>query len=219
MMGQNSQTVSAEKKHTSKQSLNATGQKPSQVLKQRKPQLPTDIRSRPTNQHPLHHTGKHGSRTLLSSPSSTNALPHRSSPPNGKKYKHEDKKGSGSSLPTGPSRRPDKFKLKEESAGNSKKLMNNDPSASRTINGDTNNLGQRSPPREDTKTEVVLPGRALKPPSDRPRPAPSRNVGEVTPKKNPLPNLDLSLNRQNLHDDSNDIFALGKTHSLTLVSA
>ena len=206
-MGQNSQTVSTGKRHTPKHSFNATGQRPSQVLKQRKPQLSNEIKPRP-NPHPMHHPGKHGSRTLLPSPTSnaTGAQPHRSSPPSssGKKYKHEEKRAlSNNSLPVGPSKRPDKSKLKEESGGNSKKLISNDSSA--------NNRGQKGSPKEENKTAAVLPGRALKHPNDKPRPGTSKNLGEVTPKKNPLPNLDLSLSRASLHDDSgNDLFAFGK---------
>ena len=213
-MGQNSHTVSAGKKHTPKHAFNPTGQRPPQVVKQQKPQLPTDIKSRPTNQHPLHYPGKHGSRTLLSSPTanSTSTQPKKSSPSSGgKKYRHEDKKApSSSSLSVAPSKRPDKFKLKEEGSLNSKKLINNDSLFNKAMNGDTVSSGQRSSPKEDTKTPALLPGRVLNPPNDKPRPAISKNAGEVTPKKNTVPNLDLSLNRQNQADDSNYFLAFGK---------
>ncbi|KAI6655249.1 AF4/FMR2 family member 4 isoform X1 [Oopsacas minuta] len=225
MMGQSSRPVSPPgKKHTPRQPFNPAVQRPNQINKHLKPQKNPENKPRPINPYPLHNSGKHGSRTFLSSSSpNTNSHTHKNGSIS-RKTKYDTpttlqdsstdikmKKPINNTAPMFP-KRPDKVR-KEEHNMNSKKLLHSDTvNSSRPVNGEHLDFSQKISPKEDTKTATILPARVLKPPSDKPRPPTNKNPEEFTSKNNQVPNLDLSLslNRSNLHDDSfNDIFAIG----------
>lgn len=204
MIGQNSRPTS--------------GQRPNQMIK-RKPQQISENKPRPTNHHPMHNPGKHGSRAFLPSPNpSSNPQPHKSNvnvinrkarydsvvnqPDCSMDIKMKKPMSNTLSFP----KRPDKVKKEEHI--NPRKLVHSDINSNRPVNGENHDFYQKTPPKEELKTATVIPERVLKPPSDKSRPPTNMNSGEITPKRNQIPNLDLSLERPSLYDDSfQELFA------------
>ena len=196
----------------------ASGQRPNQMIK-RKPQQIPENKPKPINHYPMPNSGKHGARAFIPSPNpSSNPQPHKNVINRKTRYdpviSQQDssmdikiKKPMSNTL-TFPKRQD---KVKKEEHVNPRKLVHSDMNISRPVNGENHDFFQKTPPKEELKLSAITQDRVLKPPSDKPRPLTNRSSGEITPKGNQVPNLDLSLGGSNFHDDSfQELFAIGK---------
>ena len=196
-----------------------SGQRPNQMVK-RKPQQIPENKPKPNNHYQMHNPGKHGARAFLPSPNpGSNPQPHKNNVII-RKNKYDSavsqqdssmdikmKKPMSNTLPF--IKRQDK--VKREKHVNPRKLVLSDMSINRPVNGENHDFFQKTPPKEELRTSTIIPESVLKPPNDKPRPPTNRNFGEITPKGNQVPNLNLSLEGSILHDDSfQELYANGK---------